>query len=183
MSSHDDPSSTVIGRVLELLEAEFKHLRKERAALENVRAVITNRPLLPSKKVKIDVGGRIFCTTLHTLTQIPDCYFGTTFNDRWELELDDDGTFFIDRDPIVFSHILNFLRDYPHSTLDTKHFSPYELAMIKKEAEFYSIQPMVEILQSAYARPLVNAAKNIFADDESADFDMGDVSFSLFGDD
>ena len=178
MSSTGDPSSHAIGRVLQLLESEFRELRREKASLENVKAAISSRPFTPLQKVKLDVGGRVFATTLHTLTQIPDCYFGATFSERWELNLDQDGMFFIDRDPTAFSHILNYLRDYPDSTIDESLLTPYELYMLRKEAEFYTIQPLVELLN--HGRPPKRAVlKTRHWDDDEVE---SDILFGLFED-
>lgn len=187
MDSHGDPSSAVIGRVLQLLESEFRELRREKASLENVKAAVCARPFTPLQKVKLDVGGRIFATTLHTLTQIPDCYFGTTFSEQWYHHLDQDGAFFIDRDPTAFPHILNYLRDYPDSAIDVDLLTPYELHMLRKEALFYNLQPLVELLATKQAKtgapplPLGKKKPSLFEDD--GDDANGENLFGLFGDD
>jgi len=183
MDSIGDPSS-VIDRVLNLLKGEFKELRREKASLENVKAAISLRPFQPLQKVKLDVGGRQFATTLHTLTQIPDCYFGTAFTERWELELDQDGMFFIDRDPTAFPHILNFLRDYPNSTVEVTLLTPYELHMLRQEALFYNIQPLIEILLGkAPPHARVNPPSSSNATVDEYDEDTESQLVALFGDD
>jgi hypothetical protein len=61
-------------------------------------------------RIKLDVGGTIFATSLSTLTFIKGTFFEVMFSGRWEPKKEEDGSFFIDRDPIVFRYILNFLR-------------------------------------------------------------------------
>jgi hypothetical protein len=180
MSYSDGTSEGVIARVLKLLESEFQHMRKERAALDNVRAAISQRPFISTQKVKLDVGGKLFATTIHTLTTIPDCYFGTTFSGRWEIELDSDGTFFIDRDPSAFHHILNFLRDYPNTTIRKELLTPYELHMLTQEAEFYTIQPLMELL----AVPVASSTVSGLTKSEQIEFEINTCELvDLFGED
>ncbi|GAM27885.1 hypothetical protein SAMD00019534_110610 [Acytostelium subglobosum LB1] len=66
-----------------------------------------------SKKIKLDVGGKIFATTVSTLTKHPDSMLAAMFSSRFELPTDDDGRIFIDRDGKLFGHILAYLRDGP----------------------------------------------------------------------
>ncbi|EGG20672.1 Kelch repeat-containing protein [Cavenderia fasciculata] len=51
-----------------------------------------------SKKIKLDVGGKYFSTTVSTLTKHADSMLGAMFSSRFELPVDDDGRIFIDRD-------------------------------------------------------------------------------------
>jgi len=63
------------------------------------------------ERVKLNVGGIKFVTTLNTLTKFPDTYFSTAFSGRHEVTLDAEGYFCIDRDGTHFRYILNWLRD------------------------------------------------------------------------
>jgi hypothetical protein len=75
------------------------------------------------------------------------------FSGRFEMKPDSDGEFFIDRDGEYFHVILNFLRD---GEVDV----PEDQIMgnrILREAKFYNIEPLVQVLSSdAVAK--VNAA-------------------------
>ena len=55
-----------------------------------------------SKKIKLDVGGQTFSTSLSTLKSFPDSMLGAMFSGRHPLEPGDDGTYFIDRDGTNF---------------------------------------------------------------------------------
>jgi len=48
----------------------------------------------------------------------------------------DDGTFFIERNPLVFDRILDYLRT---GILETLELSPYEMKMLKDDLDYYSI--------------------------------------------
>lgn len=62
------------------------------------------------KRVKLDIGGTIFSTSIENMTRIKGTYFESMFSGRWSLKPDESGAYFIDRDPYVFHFILNYLR-------------------------------------------------------------------------
>jgi hypothetical protein len=59
------------------------------------------------RKVKLDVGGKLFVTSLTTLCSKPDSMLASMFSGRFALEKDTDGSYFIDRNGEYFG--------YPHS--------------------------------------------------------------------
>ncbi|RXM92722.1 BTB/POZ domain-containing protein KCTD21 [Acipenser ruthenus] len=92
--------------------------------------------------VSINVGGQVYTTTLSTLTRFQDSMLGAMFRGKLPLLKDRKGNFFIDRDGKVFRHILNYLRS---SSLDLpRDFS--EMQLLKREADFYQIRPLLEEL-------------------------------------
>ncbi|KAK3594216.1 hypothetical protein CHS0354_010426 [Potamilus streckersoni] len=95
------------------------------------------------KVINLNVGGRTFATRLSTLQKYPDSMLAGMFSGRHELDKDDKGSYFIDRDGTYFEYILNFLRNED----DVPPFSVTEEVL--KEAVYYSIQPLVNILQSS----------------------------------
>ena len=54
------------------------------------------------KTVKLNIGGVYFKTSLLTLTKDPDSMLAAMFSGRFEEDLDEDGSFFIDRDGDLF---------------------------------------------------------------------------------
>lgn len=60
-------------------------------------------------KVVLNVGGRHFETTLDTLTY-ESGYFKNLLSEKWSDGKDASGAYFIDADPTLFEHILNYLR-------------------------------------------------------------------------
>lgn len=71
---------------------------------------------------------------------MPDSFFTALLSGRIASLRDDSGAFFIDRDPTLFSIILNYLRsrDVDLRTVDMKS--------LRNEAEFYGIIPLVKRL-------------------------------------
>ena len=62
--------------------------------------------------VPLNVGGVRFVTTLGTLRKYPDSFLGAMFSGRHRnLKKDETGAVFLDRDPMLFGIVLQFLRN------------------------------------------------------------------------
>ncbi|CAO3608901.1 unnamed protein product [Cunninghamella blakesleeana] len=62
-------------------------------------------------KIKLNIGGKVFETTLATLQREQSSLLATMFSGKHTLEPCSDGSYFIDRDPTHFRLVLNYLRD------------------------------------------------------------------------
>lgn len=97
--------------------------------------------------VTLNVGGKLYSTTLQTLTRFPDSMLGAMFRGPQPALTDRRGNYFIDRDGKTFRHILNFLRfgqlDLPEGYA--------ELSLLRTEADFYQIRPLLEELRRVEA--------------------------------
>ncbi|RFU33670.1 hypothetical protein B7463_g2676, partial [Scytalidium lignicola] len=65
--------------------------------------------LTTERLITLNVGERRFITTLETITQESD-FFAALFSGRWDDNVQEDGSYFIDADPELFEHILRYLR-------------------------------------------------------------------------
>ncbi|RWS29117.1 hypothetical protein B4U80_01432 [Leptotrombidium deliense] len=92
--------------------------------------------------IHLNVGGTKFLTSKQTLTSVSDTFFTSLLSGRIASFKDDSGAIFIDRDPQLFSIVLNYLR-----TRQLIIENSYNLDAVKHEAEFYGISPLVKRLQ------------------------------------
>ncbi|EGD75380.1 hypothetical protein PTSG_06457 [Salpingoeca rosetta] len=99
--------------------------------------------VVPRSRVQIDVGGTVFTTSKQTLTKFANSFFASMFSGRHELQPEDDGSFFVDRDPFVFRHVLNFMRGQPPQL---EELSDVELKALKQDAQFYQLPELLEAL-------------------------------------
>jgi len=90
--------------------------------------------------INLNVGGTKFSTSRQTLTQIQDTFFTGLLGGRIQTTLDEQGAIFIDRDPHLFRHILNYLRTRSLS------FDEVNFRDLRHEAEFYGLAPLVKKL-------------------------------------
>ena len=104
--------------------------------------------LTPYAIVNLNIGGTLFSTTMSTLlndnsdghnvkSHDGHNYFHGLLNENTTKLLDQNGHYFIDRDPTFFRYILNQLRDGSVSL-------PNELKVlheILREATFFAVQP------------------------------------------
>lgn len=117
----------------------------ERQALEDEKSRMTEVMKFHKSKVKLDVGGWKYTTSLATLTSVPDSMLGAMFSGRFHLEADEsDGSFFVDRDGQLFKYILNFLRDPVSFDAPLDKETTRDLL---KEAKYFGLENLVELLQ------------------------------------
>lgn len=81
-----------------------------------------------------------FSTSRQTLTWIPDTFFTALLSGRISSLRDEHNAIFIDRDPTLFSVILNYLRT---KDIDIKKC---EIRALRHEAEYYGITPLTKRL-------------------------------------
>jgi hypothetical protein len=86
------------------VESEKDNWAAEKEAMESVHT-------FQSGRLKLDVGGHKFTTSLTTLTSKPESMLAVMFSGRHKLIQDKKGAYFLDRDGTHFRFILNYLRD------------------------------------------------------------------------
>ncbi|XP_053214439.1 BTB/POZ domain-containing protein KCTD3-like [Panonychus citri] len=100
----------------------------------------------PDEIVNLNVGGNRFSTSKRTLVSIPETFFTCLLSDHQQLIKslkDSTGAFFIDRDPKIFTVILNYLRTRQLINLDN-----IPIDVLLHEAEFYGLTPLVKRLKA-----------------------------------
>lgn len=128
------------------LEYELKSSYAEKLkALEDEKAFMKSLVNSQLNKVKLDVGGVIFSTSVITLCKYENSMLSAMFSGRHKLEEADDGTFFIDRDGTYFRYILNFLRGRILDSSDLPS-DRHVLREIKQEADFYQLDDLVQFI-------------------------------------
>jgi hypothetical protein len=104
---------------------------------------------LPNKKVKLSIGGQLFTTSIQTLLK-ERSMLSAMFSGQFNLEPDEDGSYFIDRDPKHFATILNYLRT--GMLILKEDQSSAELKEFRLEAEFYQVEGLLKQLEKKYPK-------------------------------
>ncbi|KAI8062601.1 BTB/POZ protein [Gongronella butleri] len=119
-------------------------LEKEKKSLDTEKETMRHLRKSQDEKIKLNVGGQIFETSMTTLQRDPNSTLAAMFNGRHDLVQDDeDGSYFIDRDGTYFRLVLNYLRDLriPPSIRN----DPKIMDELKQEAEFYHITGLLKL--------------------------------------
>lgn len=125
------------------LECELRSsYEKKLTALEDEKGFMKKMESCQLNKVRLDVGGIFFSTSVSTLCKYEDSMLSAMFSGRHKLEESSDGTIFIDRDGTYFRYILNFLRGRILVANDLPN-DRHILREIKQEADFYQISKLV----------------------------------------
>ncbi|XP_078353585.1 uncharacterized protein LOC144638243 isoform X2 [Oculina patagonica] len=145
----------------ELLEQDLNNARQEKAAIEEKarqeqaareETTKTLNKVHFASTIKLNVGGKIYKTTLDTLRKDPDSMLCAMFSGRFELKADEeDGAYFIDRDGKLFRYILNYLRNGElHCPEDRIRRNE-----LLEEAKFYQVQGIIDQLEGSIEGSLI----------------------------
>ena len=88
----------------------LSELMAKRAELEGEIAAMQDVQAIQKAHVRLNVGGSSFQTSALTLRRHEGSMLASMFSGRHKLEQLDDGSYFLDRDGELFSHILAYLR-------------------------------------------------------------------------
>lgn len=139
-SSSLEEANSHIRKAYEIMKHEATRLLKEKEAFDSVAKKL--EVVHFGESVKLNVGGKLFDTSLSTLNKDPGSMLHAMFSGRFDTKAREDGAYFIDRDGTHFRYILNFLRTNQLVLPDDKVVQKEVLV----EAEFYQINGIMDIL-------------------------------------
>lgn len=129
-------------------------LQNASAEWRDVKSRLEASTIPSNEKVKLNVGGVYFETTIDRLTKCSEdklSYFKALFSRQWELEKDPtDGSIFIDRSGELFWHILQYFRT-GQLIIDDDDVTLRQSLIV--EAEFYKIESIINILKLNKTKP------------------------------
>jgi N-acetylneuraminic acid mutarotase len=96
------------------MESVNRDLLKKMSAMEQTMAKLlpsTNNTMVQDTAViKINVGGKLFFTRASTLKSVQSSFLANLVSGRFPIALSENNEIFLDRDPVMFEAILNWLR-------------------------------------------------------------------------
>ncbi|CAJ0597891.1 unnamed protein product [Cylicocyclus nassatus] len=112
-----------------------------------------------NRRVKLNVGGQIFETTVGTLTRVNGSLLAKLVENISE---NDDESIFIDHDPRYFSSVLNFLRDGRIPLPDDIK----EIDELRREAQYFNLKSMTDFIDCEEQRgpPFFRGDKVVWKD-------------------
>ncbi|PFX30112.1 BTB/POZ domain-containing protein KCTD21 [Stylophora pistillata] len=125
-----------------LLKQDLENAARENAVIDKITKTLSEVHF--ANKIKLNVGGKIYKTTLDTLRRDPDSLLCAMFSGKFKLRMDEeDGAYFIDRDAELFRYVLNYLRD---GNLFCPNDNKVQRELLA-EARFYQIQGIITDLE------------------------------------
>jgi hypothetical protein len=98
-------------------------------------------------RVKLNIGGYHFHTSVQALRRIPHTFFDAYFSGRYAQDVCRDGSIFVDRDGEYFGHVLEYMRDVVISVFEPGACPSVSLLRtLKREFGFYCIELVSEQL-------------------------------------
>ena len=86
------------------MEQDLDNAGQEKADIQEITKTLNEVHF--ASTIKLNVGGKIYKTTLDTLRKDPDSMLCAMFSGRFKLKADeDDGAYFIDRDAELFRYV------------------------------------------------------------------------------
>ena len=125
------------------LETKEEQFQKEKDQFQKEIHCMSELNKICETRIKLDIGGHIYATSVLTLTKDPQSMLATMFSGRHSVKKEEDGSYFIDRDGTHFRLILNYLRDggFKDGLL------PGDILMeLQTEAEYYQLSGLVALL-------------------------------------
>ena len=117
-------------RVLQQAERRHEQLSREAAAMSDVHA-------MQDSMIKLDIGGHVFTTSIHTLRSVPGSMLSGMFSGRFELKKTEEQCVFIDRNGALFDHVLEYLRD---RVVHVQDLDATTLRRLQREFAFYGLE-------------------------------------------
>lgn len=100
----------------------------------------------PNLILTINIGGKKFYITLKTILNNPDnVFFNLIITEQWNIK----DELFIDRSYTYFNVVISYLRN---GVVDLSLYSDEEIPSIKKEAEYYMIEGLIDLLANYVAK-------------------------------
>lgn len=118
------------------VDAKLKMIEEKEHRQERMLARVDSNVRAAKKKVSLNVGGRVFTASRDVFLRYENTYFHALFGCHcWEP--DEDGTFFVDRDPTHFGRIMKSLRS--GEPIDQTGLSSGEVENVHQEIEYYQL--------------------------------------------
>ncbi|XP_069495269.1 BTB/POZ domain-containing protein KCTD4 [Ambystoma mexicanum] len=116
------------------------------------------RPASASALLTLNVGGYLYITQRKTVQRYPDSLLEGAVSGRTPCPLDADGHFFLDRDGLLFRHVLNFLRN--GELLLPEGFREYGL--LAQEADHLGLRALAAEVRARWEREQAATRESTF---------------------
>ncbi|CEP09255.1 hypothetical protein [Parasitella parasitica] len=148
-----------------------QHITSKNQQFQKEQNIMREIKRFQDEKIKLNVGGQLFETSLTTLRKDPNSMLASMFSDNSTIQPDADNSYFIDRDGTYFRFVLNYLRDLRIPAGVTQ--DPKIMDELMQEARFYGLNDLLGLrwksmpvitqdeLHRLYPLPIRNPNENV----------------------
>jgi len=123
-------------KVQETIDNRLKLVEEKEKRWHELNKVMEERSKKAKTKITLDVGGKKFSCAKSTLLRFEGTYFHAMLtSDHWQP--DEDGSYFIDRNPKYFGLILDYLRT---GEIDLQHLESHEITKVEKDFDYFQLK-------------------------------------------
>jgi hypothetical protein len=120
------------------IDAALKNLADKEARWHKLDALMEENIAKAKHKIKLDVGGKCFATSKTSLLRFEGSFFWTMLaNGRWAPD-EEDGAYFIDRNPKHFDRILDYHRT---GEFNVDGLDDAACQQLEKDLDFFQLPP------------------------------------------
>eukprot|EP00668_Euglena_longa_P003916 GGOE01004593.1.p1 GENE.GGOE01004593.1~~GGOE01004593.1.p1 ORF type:complete len:302 (-),score=75.13 GGOE01004593.1:148-1053(-) len=146
-----------------MINVEQQQLKQSQEDFRARQWLVGDLNSLQEEQFLLDVGGELFRTSGKALRSKESSMLGVMVSGTFFNEVQDDGSFFLDRDPYHFQLVLTYLRDtcdfpMPEAKADRR--------ALLREGRFYGLDRLVEMVHQ-YRPPLVPGSMTLWKYDPS----------------
>ena len=146
-------------RIFSMIKEERSKIETEKEALRNERRIFEESKLkvravndIAAERVKLNVGGEIFETSLGTITVEDGSMLKAMFSGEFHVERDECDAVFLDRNPTYFPLVLSYLRQKRNRKLFSLSNLPVDRQAAEdaiEEAKFYGLSGLKKLLEES----------------------------------
>jgi len=126
------------------VEKQLRQLEEKEKSIAKLGPLMDSTVSTAKQKIVLNIGGKKFATSRSTLLSVKNSFFYAMLcSEQWKP--DEDGEYFIDRNPKQFDRILDFLR---HGELNLEDLTESEIKKIKFDMDYYLITMPVDLVQT-----------------------------------
>ena len=135
MNNQLDTATNILLKLRSDIDHRMNELKQMEASWNDKLKLMQEEARKAKNIIKLDVGGKIFKISKEVLLSQKDTYFYAMLSSG-EFLPDEEGAYYIDRNPKLFPYILDYLR---YGTVDTTDLTETKKKQFFIEADFYMI--------------------------------------------
>jgi hypothetical protein len=141
--------NTFLENLTKQIDERLVYLEEKEKEWEKLEAQMEKNAAIAKNKIRLEVGGTIFTTSKSVLLRLENTYFHAMLaSGKWQP--DEDGVYFIDRDPTHFGRIVEYMRT---GELSFDGLDDESIKKLESDLDYFQI-PLLDQVKHSLAHPV-----------------------------